>query len=128
MKFIDGRGFGCKRRASSGDRDAPVVVAVPVVRVVQVARDEIVDVIAVRQRLVPATLAVLMSRGVPAAGVIRHAPIGIRRAYREPMIVDVAAVHVVQVSLMQVVGVSIMANRRMAAAASVNMATVVEML
>jgi hypothetical protein len=43
------------------------------------------------------------------------------------MVVDVAAVHVVEVSFVQVVGVSFMADRHMAAAASVDVATMIRM-
>jgi hypothetical protein len=105
-----------------------VVVAVSAMGVMQVPGDQIVDVVPVRERLVPAALAVLVSGGVPAAGVVRHAPIGIGPADRKPMVVDVSVVQVVQVPVVEIIGVSLVADRRVAAAASVNMPTVVAML
>ena len=47
-----------RESAPSDDLERAVVVAVPVVRVVQVTVDEIVDVVAMRDRLVPAVGAV----------------------------------------------------------------------
>ena len=52
-----------------------VVVAVVPVRVVQVTVDEIVDVIAMRHRLVPATGAVLVAGLVPAALMLGRAAV-----------------------------------------------------
>ena len=54
-----------------------MVVAVVPVRVVQVAVDEIVDVIAMRHRFVPATGAVFMARLVPAALMLGRAAVGV---------------------------------------------------
>jgi hypothetical protein len=96
-------------------------------RVVQVAGDEIVDVVAVGKRLVTAALPVLVAGRMPGAGVIRHAPIRIGSADRKAMVVDVTAVHMVKVSFVQVIGVSFMADRRMAAAASVDVAHMIRM-
>jgi len=105
-----------------------VVVAVSAMGVMQVPGDQIVDVVPVRKRLVSAALAVLVSGGMPAAGVVRHATIGIGPADRKPMVVDVPVVQVVQVPVVDVIGVSLVADRRVAAGASVNMPTVVAML
>jgi hypothetical protein len=52
-----------------------VVVAVVAVRVVQVAVDQIVDVIAMRHRLMTASGAVFMPRFVPAALMLRSAAV-----------------------------------------------------
>jgi hypothetical protein len=116
------------RATTSSRRDAAVVVAVRSVGVVQVAGDDVVDVVPVRERLVSAALAVFVSGRMSAAGVVRHASIGIGPADRKPMIVDVPAVQVVQVPVVNVIGVSLVADRRVAAAASVNMPPVVAML
>ncbi len=108
--------------------DAAVVVAVAAVGVMKVPRDEIVDVIPVRQRLVSAALAVLVSGGVPTAGVVRHAPIGIGPADRQAMVVDMPVVQVVQVPVVEIVSVALVADRRVTAARAVNVPTVVAML
>jgi hypothetical protein len=54
-----------------------VVVAVAVVRVVQVTGDQVVGVITVRDRLVPTAGAVLVAAVMSSAVVLRRAPIGI---------------------------------------------------
>ena len=50
-----------------------MIVAVTVVRVMKMAVDQIVDVVAVRDRLVPAVRAMMVSLCVPRAGVLRRA-------------------------------------------------------
>ncbi len=69
-----------------------MVVAVGAVGVMQVPGDEIVDMVSVRKRLVSAALPVLVSAGVSAAGVVRHAPIWIGPADPKPMVIDVPVV------------------------------------
>jgi hypothetical protein len=54
-----------------------VVVAVVAMRVVEVAGDAIVDVIAVRHRFVAAARAVHMARLMPSATVVGGAAVGI---------------------------------------------------
>jgi len=80
-----------------------VVVAVVAVRVVQVAADEVIDVVAVRHRLVPAALAVDVADLVAAAVVRRGTRGRVRGVDRQHVLVDVVAVRVVQVAVVQVV-------------------------
>jgi hypothetical protein len=105
-----------------------VIVAVPTVRMMQVVRDEVVHVIAVRDGLVAATLGVLVSGGVAAAGVARHAPIRVGGSDREAMIVHVTGVEVVKVPVVQVVRVSLVTNGGVPAARPVYVAPVIRML
>jgi hypothetical protein len=84
-----------------------VIVAVPVVRMVQVPGDDEVDVIAVRHRLVAAARGVMVSGGVSGAGMPRRAGVGVGAANCKLVLVDVIAVHVVQVAIVQVVGVAV---------------------
>jgi hypothetical protein len=97
-------------------------------RMVQVSGDQVVNVIAMGKRLVTAALSVLVAGRMPRAGVVRHAPVRIRTAGRQAMVVDVAAVDVVKVAVVQVIRVPFMADRRVAAAASVDVATMIRML
>lgn len=76
-----------------------MVVAVSVVRVVQVAIDEVVDVVAVGDGCVAAAGTVHVVGIMTAAAVLWSADRGIRLAHLEPMLVDVAAVRVVEVAV-----------------------------
>jgi len=99
-----------------------MMIAMTVVRMVQVPVDEIVDVIAVRNRLVPAARAVPMTGGVTGAVVAaRRAFDRIGGADAENVFVVVILVRAVQVAVVQVVDVTIMENGRVAAAGTVLM-------
>ena len=56
-----------------------MVVAVIAVRMMQMAVDEIVDMVAMRYRLVPASRTVLVARLMSGAPVLRRAAIGVLR-------------------------------------------------
>lgn len=104
----------------SGRRESAVVVAVPGVRVMQVPGDEVVDVIAVRDRFVTAARAVEMALGVTRAAVRRRARGGIGRADLEDALVDVPIVGVVEVAIVEVVDVVAMTDGEMAAVSAVD--------
>jgi hypothetical protein len=87
--------------------------------VVEVRPDHVVGVITVRDALVSATGAVLVSGGVLSALMIRRAVGRIRLSDGHLMLVDVTAVDVVQVSVMHVVSVPLVLDRRVPAASSV---------
>ena len=93
------------------------------VRVVQVAIDEVVDVIAVRYCLVAATRAVHVIRLVTAA-VVRPTPLRIRIAYRDSMLVVVILVGAMQVAVVQVADVIAVLNGGVTAIGSVLMVVV----
>ncbi len=105
---------------ASGRRESAVVVAVPGVRVMQVAGDEVVDVVAMRYRFVPATRAVDMTLGVTCAAVRRRARGRIGRADLDDTLVDVAIVVVVEVAVVEVVDVVAMADREVATVGAVD--------
>jgi hypothetical protein len=93
----------------------------PGVRVVQVPAHEVIGVIAVRHALVPAAGAVRVAALVRAARVRGRAVVAVRPTHREHVLVRVIAVDVVQVPVVQVVGVVLVPNGRMAAAIAVAM-------
>jgi hypothetical protein len=105
-----------------------VVVAVRAVGVMQVAGDQIVDVVPVRKGLVSAALAVVVSSCMPAAGMVRDAAVGIGRANRQPMVVDVAPVDVVKVPVVQEVGVSFVTDSGVPATRTVSVTAVIRVL
>jgi hypothetical protein len=101
-----------------------VIVAVPGVRMVQVPADEVVDVIAVRDGVVPAARPVHVTRNVGAAGVRGRARRRVRSVDADCALVDVAGVGVVQMPVVQVIGVAAVCDRRMTAAGTVGVSVV----
>jgi len=98
-----------------------VVVAVVAVGMVQVVGDQVVDVIAVRYRLVTASGAV----GVPGVvartgkGVFRSAVLRVLAANLDCVLVDVVLVRVMQVAVVQVVHMSLVTDGHVAAVRTV---------
>lgn len=95
------------------------------VREVQVPVHQIADVIAMRDRLVPTAGAMHMPGGVSAAGMRRRAGRRIAGGHFDAVLVDVIAMHVVQMPIVQVVHVIAMLDGRMPAIGPVNVAVIV---
>jgi hypothetical protein len=96
-----------------------VVVAVVAVDVVQMAVDQVIDVVAVRHRLVAAAGTVLVLLGVVAAAVLRRAAGRVLLAYFELVLLDAGLADVVQVAVVQVVHVVLVVHGGVAAAGTV---------
>ncbi|MGF6696044.1 hypothetical protein OKW38_000655 [Paraburkholderia sp. MM5496-R1] len=90
-----------------------MVVAMIAVRMVQVAVDQVVDVIAMRYRFVAACRPVDMSRLMTAA--VRSTLIRIFCAHLQPVFVHVIAMGMVQVAIVQIVSVIAMPDRSVSA-------------
>jgi hypothetical protein len=104
----------------SGQFDRAVVVAVIAVRVVQVAVHQVVNVVAVRDRLVPAAWAVDMPRLVAVTFVPRGAGRGVARAHRDDVLLHHAVRGlVVQVAVVQEIGVPVVLDCGVPAAGAV---------
>ena len=88
-------------------------------RVVQVAIDEVVNVVAMRHGFVAATGTVDVSRFVAAAVVVRRAGIRVGGADGDAVFIDVVAVRVVQVAVVQVINVAFVLDGSVAAACAV---------
>jgi hypothetical protein len=99
--------------------NAPVVVAVIPVRMMQVTIHQVVDMVAVGDRLMPAAGTVLVG-----ALYFRRAAGRIGRVDTDDMLIDVIAMHVVHMAVMQIVDVAVMADCGMAAAGAVLMGMV----
>jgi hypothetical protein len=82
-----------------------VIVTVPAVRVMQVPCHQVVGVVGVRDDLVPAVRAVSVRLVVRSAGVRGRAGCWVRPSYDQRALVDVVAVHVVQMAVVEIVGV-----------------------
>jgi hypothetical protein len=96
-----------------------VVVTVAAVRVVQVAVDEVVDVVTVRDGRVAASGAVNVGGVVGAAGVSRGAGGRIPAADRQGVLFHRAAGLMVEVPVVQVVDMPLMLNGNMTAVRTV---------
>ena len=92
--------------------------------VMQMAVDQVVYMIAVGHCFVSAVLAVLMCSIVACTIVTARAIRRIRCVDIKPVLIDVALVERVQMALVEVVGVSVVDNRCMAAARTVLMCVV----
>ncbi|KWF36867.1 hypothetical protein WL88_01400 [Burkholderia diffusa] len=90
-----------RRQSRSGELYRAVVITVVAMRVMKAAVDQIIDVIAVRYSLVPATRAVHMTRLMVTA--VRRTFVRIFRADLDLMFVDMIAVRMVQVAIMEIV-------------------------
>lgn len=100
------RPFGAgEAKLARHDRHATVVVAVVAVGVMQVVIDDVVSVVAVGHCRVIAVRAVDVAGLVSAALVSRRAALGVRRVDRQRVLVDVIAVGMVEVAVVEVVDV-----------------------
>lgn len=97
------------------DGHVAVVVAMAVVRVMQMALYEVIHVIAVRDCLVTAVGTMRVRRVMTVAGMTIGAVRRIRRTDLEGVLVDVALVGMVHVSVVKEVGVAVVLNGSMAA-------------
>lgn len=98
---------------------AAVVVAVAFVRMVQVAVDQVINVVAVRDGFMPAVRAVDVVGLMASAGVVGSAGSGVGRADLNHMLIEVIAMRRVQMAVVQIVNMVTMPDCGVAAALSV---------
>ena len=89
------------------------------IRVVQVAVDKVIDVIAMRDRGMSASRAVFVSAIVGATIVFWSAARGILAANLQSVLVHVIAVLVVEMRIVEIIGVSVVVHCHMTASAAV---------
>jgi len=92
-----------------------VIIAVIEVRVMQVSVDQVVGVVTMLNRFVTTAIAMHMIGFVCTAAMVGGALLRIPAVYGEPMLVHMVAVRVVEVAVVQVIGVPLVNNRGMAA-------------
>jgi hypothetical protein len=110
------------RRLSPTDLDElhpTVIVAVARVGVVQMPADEVVHMVSMRNRLVPTAWAMSVLALMFPARVIRRAARRIRAAHGDGMVIDMLAVHVVQVTIVQIIGVTFVPHSSMPTSSTV---------
>lgn len=101
-----------------------MIVAVIAVRVMQMAADQIIDVVAVGHRFVAAAGTVAMAFLVLAAIVIGRAAGRVDAADGQLMFLDASDAHVVQMPVMQIIDMILVLNRHMAATGAMLMVVV----
>jgi hypothetical protein len=97
-------------------RERPVIVAVAGMDMVQPAIDQIIDMVAVRHRFMAAIRPVHMG-----AGQLRGAAIGIGGGNRDHMFINMIAVDMMEMAIVQIISVAIVPDGGVAAAGTVNM-------
>lgn len=103
------------RRASTAhDFHRTVIVAMIAMGVMQAAIDEIVDVVAMRDRLMATARTMDMAGLMARAGLARRAVIRIGRADLDHMLVDMVPMHVMEVAIVEIVHMVAMADAGMA--------------
>lgn len=98
-----------------------MIIAVPTMGVVEVAVDQVVDVIAVRNCRMTAVGGVHVRGGVAMAGVVRRAAGRVRWVDRDRAFVDMVVVHHMQMPVVQIVDVAAVLDGEMAAVDTMNM-------
>ena len=96
-----------------------MVVAVTPVRMVQLTLDEVVDVITVRHRFVTTVGSVLVPDVVRRSPLTGRAAVGVLVIDRDSVLIDVILVGMVQMSVVEKVGMPIVADGDMTAVRSV---------
>jgi hypothetical protein len=92
-----------------------MVVAVVAMGMMQMAIDEVIDMIAMRHRLVAATGTVAVSLIMTAALMLGGAGIGVRGRHLERVLFHAAAGGMMQMAIVEVIGVAIVLDGRVAA-------------
>jgi hypothetical protein len=111
-------------RSACNDLERSMIVAMIAVRMVQVSVDKVIDVIAMRHRLMSASGAMHMPRLVAAAAVIRGALVGIFRTHLDRMLIHVIAVRMMEMAIMQIIDVIAVANGCVATAGAMLMVVI----
>ena len=86
-----------------------MIVAVGIVRMVQVPTHQIINVVAVRRAFVSAVRAMSVLATVPFAVMGGRAFVRVGGAHREGVFINVVVMHVMQMTIMQIVGVPVVA-------------------
>lgn len=105
-----------RARSLLDDFERPVVVAMIAMRMVEMPIDKVVHVIAVRHDLMSASRPMHVSRLMTPAAMRRRALIGVVRVYLDRVLIDMIAVGMMEMAIMQIVGVVAVTNGGMAAA------------
>lgn len=98
-----------------------VIVAMVAMRMMQVAINQIVHMVAMRHRFMAASGSMLVVCIVTSATMLRSALVGIGRADLDDMLIDMVAMHVMEMPVVEVVDMAVMQDGRMTAIRTMNM-------
>lgn len=104
--------------------DRAVIVAVSIMRVVQVPIYEVADVIAMRDRRVPATRAVDVVGIVTAAVMTLGTFVWVFTIYCDGVLVDMITMRMMKVTVMEIVNMTVMLNGDVATVGAVDVSVV----
>jgi len=104
---------GCA--GASGDLQRAVVVAVVAVRMMQMTVHQIVDMVTVRHRFVAAAGPMHMTGAMAGTVMLRRAAVRVGGADGDHVLVDMVAMHVVQMAVVQEIDVAFVPHRGMTA-------------
>jgi hypothetical protein len=88
---------------------------------VQMSIDQIVDMIAMWNRLMTTVEPMSMRRGMSAAAVVRRATIRIRRSDFDHVFIGLTVMHMMQMAVVEIIDVALMPDRGMTTARPVDM-------
>jgi hypothetical protein len=88
---------------------------------VQMSIDQIIDVIAMWNRLMTTVEPMSMRRGMSAAAVVWRATIRIRRSKFDHVFIGLTVMHMMQMAVVEIIDVALMSNRGMTTARPVDM-------
>lgn len=91
-------------------------ITVVAVRMMQIAVNQIIHMVAMRNRLMPASRTVDMASIMPGTDVIRGALGGVRGTDLQHMLIDMRTVDMVQMAIVQIIGMAGVAYSQMTAA------------
>ena len=106
----------CRRPSGLNGLHGPVIVTVIAMWVMKMPAHEVIDMVAVRDGLMPTAWPVLMVLGVLATVVVGCASGWIGDTDRQSVLFDLTRFLVVQMAVVEVVGVAVMLNADVAAA------------
>jgi hypothetical protein len=104
-----------------------MVIAMAIMRVMQVIADEIVDVVSVGHGFMTAARPVDVIRSMSATMMVGRAARGIVGADFQHVLIHMIAVHMMQMAIVQIVDMIAVSHSRMAAARAVNVGVAVMM-
>ncbi len=96
-----------------------VIIAMVAVRMVEAAVDEVIDMVAVRNRLMPAAGPMDVPRLMTLVAIIRRALVRVSRAHFDDVLIDLVSVLMVEVAIVQVVDVITVLDREVTAVGAV---------
>jgi hypothetical protein len=105
-----------------GNLQLAVIIAVVVVRVMQVILDQVINVIAMRNSLVPAVRAMNVILVVSPTVVVGSAVRRIGAAHLNLVLVDMITLNIVQMAVVKIIDMAIVLHRRMPAGRTMSVA------